>query len=139
MKKLLLILFTSLVLFASQAETERKIYDTILHTLLPQKKSIRLWTDSKSLADELQGLDDVELVENIDKADIAVVSKKLPKDCSCLLFVTSYHLLKKYKERAVGGFFWQKGRPNILFLKKNLQKEGIRLASSMQQFVEDSL
>ena len=135
-----MLLALSVLLLASEVETERKIYDAILHALLPKdQKPIRLWSDSQSLVKELEPLDDVKVVKKSDKADIAIITKKMPPKCRCIPFVTSYRLLKEYKDKAVGGFFWQKGRPNILFLKNNLQKAGLKLPQSMQQFVEDDL
>ena len=140
MRKIFVLLLLSLILFASRVDTERKIYDTVIHILLPQAKKVRVWSDSKSLNIELESLKDVTIVTDINNAQIAIVTgENVPKKCSCLLFVTSYKQLKKYQDRAVGGFFWQKGRPNIVFLKKNLQKHGIEVPKSMQQFVEDEL
>ncbi len=130
----------SVSLLASQAQTEREIYNVILHSIVPEKIKLHIWSDSVSLSKNLQTLDSVDIVRNIEDADIAIVSQPATKvDCDCLLFVTSYPLLKKYKNKAVGGFFWLKGRPNILFLRSNLQKNGIKLPDSMQQFVEDGL
>ena len=140
LKKLFLLVLVSAWLFASQTQTERKIYDAIIHAVIPHHdKPIHLWSDSDKLRNELKALSDVVLVDKADQADIAIITKKLPKQCRCLPFVTSYRLLKKYKDRAIGGFFWQKGRPNILFLQSNLQKAGVKLPQSMQQFVEDGL
>ena len=140
MKKLFLTIVLSVLLSASQTQTEQKIYETILRTILPHEKPIRLWSDSDSLVSELKALGDVVPIKEIDKADIAIVTKEdVPHDCHCLLFVTSYRLLKKYKDKAIGGFFWQKGRPNIIFLKKNLHVARMKLPKSMQQFVEDEL
>ena len=140
MKKLFLIVATLALLFASEAQTERKIYDAIIHALfLDQERTIHLWSDSDRLRDELQKLRDIKIVEDIDQADMAIITNKLPKECKCLLFVTSNRRLKEYKNKAVGGFFWQKGRPNILFLKANLHKLNIKLPESMKQFVEDEL
>ena len=130
----------SALLFASVMQTERKIYDVIVHAVFPHHdKPIHLWSDSDKLKNELKALSDVVVVDKVDQADIAIITQKLPKHCHCLPFVTSYRLLKKYKDRVIGGFFWQKGRPNILFLQGNLQKEGVKLPQSMQQFVEDGL
>jgi len=44
-----------------------------------------------------------------------------------------------YKKDIVGGFYWQKGRPNILFLKDNIDKYNIKLPSSMKQYIESEL
>ena len=140
MKKLLLFLLFSITLFASRSDTERKIYDTLIHAILPKEKVIYVWSDSKELTRELKKIKNIVLVPKLKEAKIAIVKKtEIPTQCSCLLFVTSYKQLKRYKDKAIGGFFWQKGRPNILFLKKNLQKEGVSLPKSMQQFIEEEL
>lgn len=138
LKNVLLIAILSFtLLFGSKIETERKIYDTIIHAVLPNYETVHLWSDSKVLLEELGSLRGIQVVNDVHDADIAIVTKRSDLKCDCLLFVTSYPLLKRYKNRAIGGFFWQKGRPNILFLQPNLQKNGIELPHSMRQFVED--
>lgn len=53
-----------------------------------------------------------------------------------LFFTNNYQRLLKQK-RYYGAFFWNKSRPNIVFVKKRLKKEGIDLPKNYIQFIED--
>ena len=141
MKKILFILlFFPLLLTASSKQTvETKIYLKIITTLFPSKDQIKVWSDDHTIKEDLQNTQKISIVKDLKKADMAIVKKQDDLQCSCVLFTIGYNTLKEYKTEAVGGFFWQKGRPNVIFLKKNLLKKGLSLPKSMQQYVEDSL
>jgi len=71
-------------------------------------------------------------------ADVVVLStvKYIPSTCKDkILFGTRYSHLKN--TNVVGAFFWQKGRPNILFYKKRLDKYNIRLGSGFDKYIEN--
>jgi len=38
----------------------------------------------------------------------------------------------------VGGFFWQKGRPNIIFLERRIKALHIQLPQDLQEFVDEA-
>lgn len=140
LKKLLFIflLLTSL-LFGSDLKTEQRIYNLIIHTLLPNKEDIKVWGDSLHNKELLNTIPNVRFASSPQDADFLLVSKKPLQDPQGIIFVTDFNLLQKMKKSAVGGFFWQKGRPNILFLRKNLQKKSIQLPESMQDYIEDEI
>ncbi len=131
-------LFATTLLAQSQ-DIEKEIYKTILHALFPQKHIIIVWSDSDQ--ELFIGIPHVVVIYDQKRADILLLKKRLPhpspKLRQKLLFVRSYTLLKIYKDWAIGGFFWQKGRPNILFFKPNLLKYHITLPQSFQKYVED--
>lgn len=71
------------------------------------------------------------------QADIIVISSvdEIPQEYSGkILFGTKYSHLKN--SRVVGVFFWQKGRPNILFYKNRLDKYSVKLDSSFNKYIE---
>jgi hypothetical protein len=122
---------------AQNNTVEEKIYSLIIHTLYPAK--VKVYADTPQKKEILKNISKIELVEAPDLADFLLLEHKLRKPVQGVIFTTSYHLLQTYKNQAIGGFFWQKGRPNILFLKQNLQKHHIKLPPSMQEYVEESL
>lgn len=141
MKKVLLILF---ILFsfssASDLKTEQKIYKLIIHTLLPNKQTYKVWSDTKHNRELLATTPHVILVNSPKDADFLLLNNDNNlTNTKAIIFVTDFQLLEKMKNSAVGGFFWQKGRPNILFLRKNLQKYKISLPESMQEFIEEEI
>jgi len=133
------LMLASISLFASQANYEAKIYNAIFNALFPAKRTIYVWSDSKQKSDILRQISATQSVDSKEDADILLLSKTKNIDTKTMKFVTNYQLLKHYKKSAVGGFYWKKGRPNIIFLKKNLDKYHISLPQSMQEYVEDEL
>lgn len=55
-----------------------------------------------------------------------------------ILFVTDYRFLK-VSEDIVGAFYWRKGRSQLLFIKKRLDKQNIQLPKAYQNFMIDEL
>ena len=140
LKKILLLLLLSVTLFAQNPHNvEEKIYALIIHTLYPNKTYIKVFSDTPHYKEILQHISNIKLVSSPQDADFLVLENQLHTPSKGVIFATSYHLLRDYKKDAIGGFYWQKGRPNILFLRKNLQKYHISLPASMQKYVEDEL
>jgi len=140
LKKLLLLLLIGPLLFASDLKTEQKIYDLIIHTLVPNTKDIKVWSDTAENKTLLKTIPNITLVEKAQNADFLLLQnqEKLP-GIKGIVFVSNYKLLQKPNTSAIGGFFWQKGRPNILFLRPNLNKHNIKLPQSMQEYIEDEI
>ena len=139
MKKLLFFLLTVQLLIASDLKTEQKIYELILHTVFPNKTVIKVWGDSIHNKELLNTIPNIIMTSSPQKADFLLLKEKLYSPVDGVVFVTNYKLLQKMDKSAIGGFFWQKGRPNILFLRKNLEKKHITLPSSMQEYIEDEI
>ncbi len=55
-----------------------------------------------------------------------------------ILFVTDYRFLKN-SEDVVGAFYWRKGRSQLLFINKRLERHGIQLPKAYQNFMIDEL
>lgn len=139
MRHLLTLLLLTTLLFASDIKTEQKIYGVIIHALLPDKDEIKVWSDTASKEALLASLQGVKSVASPKDADFVLLSKQKNISTDGIKFVTNFQLLESEQKSVVGGFFWQKGRPNILFLRDNLKKHNIELPLSMQEYVEDAL
>lgn len=139
MKKILLLCSLVIALLASDMQYELKIYKTLLHNLFPKKQTIKVWSDCSKKKKIFSQLHHIKIVDNSNDADILIVQnqKNLPKDK--IIFATNYLILEHYKKEAIGGFYWKKGRPNILFLKSNLSRHNIHLPVSFNDFIEERL
>jgi len=126
-------------LFGASISAEQKIYRSIFHGLFPNKSVVKVWVDDKDKAKRLQGMRDVRIVTSQKEADMLLLAKNFNIRSNKIIFVSSYPLLKRYKDVAIGGFYWKKGRPNLLFLRKNLQKRGIELPQPLQKYIDDEL
>lgn len=138
MKKIVLLLL-GVALFAS---IEGDIYTIIVRALFPRRYEVKIWVDDKNKLAVFHEIPHSHLVPSPKSADIVFLFHKeanLTIPAHTLVFVGSYPLLLRYKKRAIGGFFWQKGRPNIIFLRTNLQEHNITLPANLHQYIEDRL
>ncbi len=136
-KALFLLLFIYSSIFASPLDIEKQICKRIVHGAFQEKTSIKVWSDVKKCHNILTD-SSIIFVKTPQEADILVVSHEENILANKPIFVRKYYLLKKYKERAIGGFYWQKGRPNIIFIKKNLKKFSISIPDEFKKYIEDS-
>ncbi len=137
MKILLLTIFTISSLLSSDiGRLQAKILSTIAHALV-DKNSLNVCLDDKDLNSSRKYAKSLKFV-SCSKADIVFTSKVEDINMKCktgLVFATSYYLYR-HSPMVVGAFFWQKGRPNIIFRKKQLEKLGIKLSREFNKYVE---
>jgi len=141
MKKLLLILLlllnVTVMASAKGLSAEQKIYASVLGALYGESR-VKLWCDDEKKAEMLSLLNNIALTKDKSDADILFVFHSLDLESDKPKFVGSYALLKHYKNDVIGGFYWQKGRPNLLFLRSNLKKQHLEVGAALEKFVEDS-
>ena len=140
MKKLILTLIAALFLSASPAEKERNIYRTILNAIFPDKTVIHVWLDNPKKREIFEKIKRVKVVKDHDKADILILYKSfdVPSN-NKIIFADGYLVFEHFKNRLVGGFYWQKGRPNLVFIKKNLKDHNISLPPTLKEYIEDDM
>ncbi len=141
MKKFIIFLAFAVSLIASATKIEKEIYSTILKGIFPQKKVVKVWVDKDSKRKIFRKIPFIKLIKDYKNADIVFIYKaktlKNRKIDNKIIFVGKYRLLKEFQDMVIGGFFWQKGRPNIIFLRKNLKKHKITLPSDFEKYIED--
>lgn len=136
MKKLFLIALLTTTIYASDVKLASSIFNTLVTSIAHKKNaSVYLYTSINSVSKHPHQL---QIVKDCSLADVVLLSsiKNIPKECSSkILFGTKYSHLKN--KNVIGAFFWQKGRPNILFYKKRLQKHHISLDKSFDKYIEN--
>ena len=113
---------------------EKNIYETIFLALVEIEKP-KVYSEDTIASLGLRPALFTE-VFSCEEADIVVMTKSnIPQDCQKKVVVgTRYrHLRKPY---VFGAFFWQKGRPNILFKKTKLEQNNIVLKSSLVDYLD---
>ncbi len=138
MKKAALLIALALATLA--AGVEEQIYGLIIQAIFPKKSIVRVWVDDTKKRELFSHIGRVIVVPEAEQADALFLfhEHKALRHCkNCIVFVGSYPLLLKTQNEAIGGFFWQKGRPNIIFLRKNLQAHNIQLPSDFSKYIED--
>ena len=139
MKKLCLILFFSLQLSAFDTQTASKIFEKIF-TAINIDSPIKVYTVDAKYKEVIGSADSLQLVERRDLADIILVISKraVPKYTQKIIFTTSPSVFEK-NENAIGAFYWEHGRPKIIFLQSRLQRHNIELSSTFEKYIVKEL
>ena len=123
-------------IIADDMTLESTIFNKVI-TAVTAKESPKVYIYTKNKALERYP-GDLELVKSCKDADIVILTtlKDIPEACKDKIFFgTRYQHLRD--ERVIGAFFWQKGRPNILFYRKRLDKFNIQLDKSFDKYIEE--
>jgi len=134
--KILLILFLVTTIYASDLKLASSIFEKITVAISHEDKP-KIYVYSHIDAIE-ECHEKFNLVDNCIDADIVLLStiKNIPSTCrDKILFGTRYKHLKN--KNVIGAFFWQKGRPNVLFYKDRLDKKNIKLDVSLNKYIEN--
>jgi hypothetical protein len=134
-------LLSSSILYAevSKSNTETQIIEKIAASLFSGQK-ITAWGENADQKYILGQSTKINAVEYINDARLISIAKKVPQNFpkNAVLITTEYALSEK-DDRIVGAFFWQKGRPNLLFLRGRLEKAHIILGREFDKYIEDEL
>jgi len=135
LRKFLFVLLIGPVLFASDQNLATKIYLSIAKELSKKDKPL-FYIHGE--VEHLRNNKKISLTHTCDQADIIVLNtlSRLPKHCDKkLIFTNSYRVYLK-NENILGAFFWQKGRPNIVFRGSSLKKMKIKLKPSFNKYID---
>jgi len=135
LRKLFLLIFLSTFAFSSDKVLAIKIYLSIAKELSSKSEpKFYLHGNIKHLSENL----DIRRVENCEESDIIILHsmEELSSKCSDKLIFTNYYKTYISNEEIVGAFFWQKGRPNIVFRREVLQDKKIILSASFNKYIE---
>ena len=135
MKKIAFICLLVLSL-AAQEKIELAIISKIAHALV-KKPVILIYTDSQKYLIKKK-YDGLRFIHQCQNADMALL-RHFHKRCSHKkVIVLDFWLLKKDKD-ALGAFYWQKGRPNVIFPQSRLEQRKISLPKEFESFIDDTL
>jgi len=125
--------------YDKEVELEAKIISNIANASTSNK--IHLFIPEISQSEKEIYANFFTLVNDCSQANFVFVKKQLNIDALCqekekLFFTNNYQKLLS-DNRYFGAFFWNKSRPNIVFIKQRLEDKHITLSSEYQQFIED--
>ena len=136
MKNILFILFLITTVYASDDKKASGIFNLIVKEITKKENANVYLYKTISSIEKYPG--NLKIVTKCEDADVIILSttKEIPKKCTKkILFGSRYSHLKN--PNVIGSFFWQKGRPNILFYNKRLKEHKIKLDSSFDRYIED--
>ena len=104
-----------------------------------QKQSVSVYCDSDEYKEILFRSQHIRLVAEPEEADIILQTEfNSHFNTAKIIFTTKYAILKK-NPHIVGAFYWSKGRPQIVFIRKRLEKKHLDLASELKKYIVESL
>jgi len=135
---ILFVLSFSQLFSISSEKVEAKIIMSMLNSVT-NHTNLLIYTDSKKIK-KILSKDEITFVYDCNSANIAILEfdKEATKCESTTIITLKYDLLKTYIN-SIGSFFWQKGRPNIVFIKSRLRDKNITIDSNFHDFVEDTI
>ncbi|BBG65961.1 hypothetical protein NNO_1258 [Hydrogenimonas sp.] len=143
MKRLLILLITvSAILFADTPERiKAKIIGKVTTSLLGVGV-VFIYTDDPSYKKIFVNEENIVETGFCNDADLILSSRleryrsKCPPTPLRLYFATDYSDYMKNRDVAVGAFFWQKGRPNLILNEKVLKRLRIELPAEFDSYIE---
>jgi len=118
-------------------EIENKIIMNMIRSLTDQTH-ITIYTDSQRIKNLLRG-NQIGFAASCKTANVAILASKSIKNCNNIPIITLKYALLKIYPSSVGSFFWQKGRPNIVFIESRLNNQNISISREFSAFVEESI
>jgi hypothetical protein len=124
--------------YQKEIELEAKIIAEIAASSL--NEPLRLFIPEMSKLEKSVYAQYATLSATCEDANFIFINKNIDANSIChakntLYFTNNYRKLLS-DERYFGAFFWNKSRPNIVFIQRRLQARHIHLPSSFEQFIE---
>jgi hypothetical protein len=125
--------------YNKEIELEAKIISEIATSSVHEK--IRLFIPHISETEEKVYSKYFTLSSKCETSNFVFVNKTIENEALCdnsnrLFFTNNYRKLLA-DDKYYGALFWNKSRPNIVFIKKRLEKRAIVLPTTFDQFVEN--
>jgi len=135
---ILLIYLLGIFINASEINIAAKIIDKTVASLFPKNEKVKTWANQKYHIDIISHSRKMSFSTYIKDASFYLVGSTIPnyfpKDA--VIFTTDLNLFYK-NERIIGTFYWQKGRPNLMFLQSRLDKYNLSLSDEFIDYIED--
>lgn len=133
--KLLFSILLTIQVSAFDTQTASKIFNKIFMATI-HKNTIHVYTINDEYTKVIQMAKNLHLEKNISKADILLVdsNSEVPKRNNTILFATNASVFRT-NHLAIGAFYWEHGRPKIIFLKSRLEAHHITLSPSFEKYI----
>lgn len=135
MKKIILLLTVSVYILYAWENYELKLFEKVF-PLIFNKDQIAIYMQPKYQYIFNKKSRVITISSRCEDADILFIDndKELSSGCKEKpYFLTSYDQFKE-NDHAIGVFYWKKGRPQLLFSKKRVQKYNLQLPAILEKY-----
>ncbi len=142
MRLLLILLFSTFILFASDKANDVKVQ--IIEKILLEVSigaELIIWSNNQVLLSSIGKNTQLKTTENYNNANLVVLDEHLEnrqKYEQKHIFVLNYSLLSEI-EQSFGALFWKKGRANIILLEPRLKLQGIEISQELEPYLEEKI
>ncbi len=142
MRLLLILLFSTFILFASDKANDVKVQ--IIEKILLEVSigaELIIWSNNQVLLSSIGKNTQLKTTENYNDANLVVLDEHLEnrqKYEQKHIFVLNYSLLSEIKQ-SFGALFWKKGRANIILLEPRLKLQGIEISQELEPYLEEKI
>jgi hypothetical protein len=136
------ILYISLVAVVLAQESDIKLHAKMMDKLavdLVNKERVKIYDPTYGRSYDSY-LNKSNIVHECSDGDIAIVSS-INQTQGCknqIILVTKYYLLNEIPE-SIGAFYWQKGRPNLVFIRSRLSEKKVRLSNEYTNHIDEQI
>lgn len=124
------------------ARLEQKIFNRILRGVTRHHEPYRVYFYGKTPPAGLRENPKIHLSHTPESAEVIIIgSTRFSRSLAAIkkpALTLDYDLLRRYPY-AVGAYFWQKGRPNIVMIRSRLEKVGIVLPPDFDRFIDNTI
>ena len=135
MKKIILTLLLFVSFLNAKENLTLKLYEKVLTSIF-HAQTITVYADSET-REILQQSSKFKIVDSCEKSVVVLVGKfsKLSTICKDKpLFSTDYRGFKN-TPNSFGAYYWRKGRPQLKFKRKVLDKFHLYLPSTLERYI----
>lgn len=130
-------IFFAQILNGFDTKTASKIYDKLFYGVF-KKNIIYVYTNNQTYKTVILGSQYLKLVDNVDDANIVLFSSGddlTYKMKNKLIFATDYDSFRD-NSNAIGAFYWNKGRPEIVFSGERLENAKLSLSGEFERYLK---
>lgn len=125
----------SVHLTAFDSVTASKIFTKIFFAIF-DKSPIVVYTPNPQYRHVITLAPSLQLADTHQSADILLADgfDEIPSESDTILFTTNAAVFRSH-EQAVGAFYWEHGRPKIIFLQSRLELRHISLHRQFHKYI----
>ncbi len=142
MRLLLILLFCTFILFASDKANDVKVQ--IIEKILLEVSigaELVIWSNNQSLLSAIEKNTQLKTTDIYNNANLIVLDEHLEdthRYKEKYIFVLNYNLLSEIQQ-SFGALFWKKGRANIILLEPRLKLQGIEISQELEPYLEERI
>lgn len=131
---MLFLLIQSQYLFSFDIDTASKIYDKLFYAVF-KKEDIKVYVNDDEYKKMVLSSQYLKLTQEIEDSDIIIITKveEINEIKDKIAFSIDKDLLDQ-NTNIIGAFYWNKGNPEIIFIKDRLEKYNLNLLESFKKY-----